>query len=109
MMIVWHLLLDWDDGTTPLTWREISARLLRAGFRVRAAMRRPSSSGKGWHVKIALQPPPRSECETVALQAILESDPYREAYNLGRVRVLSGTSNFWRERWNVLYRRTLSR
>lgn len=80
-------------------WR----RLQWAGYHVTRWHRRPSPSGTGTHIKLWVVPEPSSAMEVVALQAILGSDPYREASNLGRVRVLDELPEYWRTRWNVLY------
>lgn len=57
---------------------------------------------RGWHVTVGVRkkiPPPL----VVAAQAILGSDPKREAFNVMRVQRLDKVSPFWRARWNVLY------
>ncbi len=53
---------------------------------------------KGWHMLITWDAV-FTPAETVALQAILGSDAFREAYNLARVR--SGNKS---DRWNLLFR-----
>lgn len=56
----------------------------------------------GWHVIIGVRKklaPPL----IVAAQAVLGSDPKREAFNIMRVQNLDALSPYWRERWNVLY------
>lgn len=56
----------------------------------------------GWHLLVriggTMQP-----AAIVAAQAILGSDPHREAFNLMRVRALRRVPRYWRTRWNVLY------
>ncbi|MGH9892342.1 MAG: hypothetical protein ACREA0_10235 [bacterium] len=80
-------------------------RLHRANRELRCVGECVSPSGKGWHLWVWIDPPPRSACETVALQLLLGSDPYREAYNLNRARAVDAglVAQFWAERWNVLY------
>lgn len=65
----------------------------------------PSPSGTGRHVTIDLTQPPRSPIEVVAIQAILGSDPYREAMNLRRALVYFELDPEVRDTWNVLYRK----
>lgn len=59
---------------------------------------------RGWHVVIGvveyIDP-----TVTVAIQAILGSDPHRETYNLVRAQLVPNLPAFWRARWNVLYSR----
>lgn len=57
---------------------------------------------RGWHVTIGIRRR-ISAVSIVAAQAILGSDPYREMYNLQRVRRLRAVSVEWRKSWNVLY------
>lgn len=60
---------------------------------------------RGWHLLIVLT---RTllPSERVALQAVLGSDPWREALNLMRVLSIrkAGAPDFWINRWNLLYR-----
>lgn len=99
-----RLKLDYDGGVDVPGRREIRRRLKRAGYRAVSIKWRKSPSGEGRHVVIQLQPHPGSALEMVALQAILGSDPYREASNLQRARSLGDVSEWWRGRWNVLYK-----
>jgi hypothetical protein len=94
---------DYDDGREPPTIeaiREIAAIL---GATVEALAYSTSHSG-GAHLAITWgnrwQP-----LEIVALQAILGSDPKREAFNLLRVRSGTDLTDNWG--WNVLYSRKL--
>lgn len=101
----WRLKLDYDSGMAVPDRREIRRRLKRAGYRAVSINWRKSPSGVGRHVVIQLMPRPGSALEMVALQAILGSDPYREASNLQRAKNLADVPEWWRERWNVLYKR----
>lgn len=85
------------------TVAQMRARLETAGYKAEWWTEQKSPSGKGLHIIITLDRPTSSPTETVALQAILGSDPMREAYNLTRVRNLSSVPEWWRSRWNVLY------
>jgi hypothetical protein len=67
-------------------------------------VRRRSPSGSGWHLVLTVVPEPQSPVEVVALQAILGSDPLREACNLHRANMFPTVSPFWQDRWNVLYK-----
>lgn len=96
--------LDVDAGTDRIGIEVIVRRLRRAGYRVRWMMERRSPSGEGWHTVLKLRPVPRTPQEVVALQAILGSDPFREACNLRRANRWEEVPPFMRERWNVLYR-----
>lgn len=97
------LKLDYDNGER-LTDGDIISRLARAGFRTVKVDARLSPSGKGYHVRVQVEPDIRTPMETVALQAICGSDPFREASNFKRARVLSKVAKWWQVRWNVLYR-----
>lgn len=94
----------------------LTARLARSGHEILAWDFRGATNG--WHLKIRLDPTP-APIETVALQAILGSDPLRESCNLQRAREVErwaldaeeggseighAAATFWRQRWNVLYR-----
>lgn len=97
-----HVKLDYD--TAPLTYMEMRFRLKRAGYEILSVQRRVSPGGAGTHVELHLSPAPTSAVEVVALQAILGSDPFREACNLRRAKHADmGADPYWRERWNVLY------
>ncbi|MCP4902934.1 MAG: hypothetical protein GY906_38720 [bacterium] len=63
-----------------------------------------SPSRHGWHVRIELNRGV-SAMRAVALQAILGSDPKREAFNLARVSDWPQLSPLARLRWNVLFSR----
>lgn len=107
-----------DGPPDPERVRHIhAARLQRAGFSITGWSW--SNSTNGWHVKIRLAPQPESPLETVALQALLGSDPLRESCNVQRAREVDAWERhyagddtpagqaaiqFWRDRWNVLYR-----
>lgn len=95
------------DHSRPLSVDEMISRLWKANRELLLVMQRRSPSGKGWHVLAWVYPEPVGAAETVALQLLMGSDPQREAYNLNRaVAVDAGlASEFWEERWNVLYGR----
>lgn len=99
------LRIDVDKGKRPLTLETVSRRLQRAGFRLCWLSQAASPSRGGWHIEIGVSPVPRSAVLVTALQAILGSDPAREACNLQRARMVDGKAVpcWWRERWNVLY------
>lgn len=100
-----------DGPPDPKKARHILARRLeRSGHTITGW--EWSRSTNGWHVKLRIEPRPKGPIETVALQAILGSDPLRESCNLQRAREVEvvaeiaggDAAKFWRERWNVLYR-----
>jgi hypothetical protein len=101
------LLIDVDQGMRRLPLEELVERLSRANRQLVAMAEWRSPSGKGWHQIILVEPPPRTASETVALQLLLGSDPYREAFNSWRARVVDAgkAGPYWRRRWNVLYGR----
>lgn len=101
------LKLDHDPRCPRLTLLEIVKRLRRANRKLVAMGERRSPSGRGWHRWVLVEPAPRSAVETVALQLLLGSDPYREAYLINRaVRVDGGgVAAYFRQNFNVLYRR----
>lgn len=92
---------DADTPIPPAATRR--ARLRRAGFRIVQSRRVRSPSGRGWHLFVDVTPRPRTPETVVALQAILGSDPWREACNLARARVLHRVPRAMRRHWNVLY------
>lgn len=101
------LKIDVDPGQ-PLYDVEHMRRLLdRAGYRMLSRVKERSGSGKGWHVRVFIDPVPSSFMEVVALQAVLGSDRYREACNVQRVRTLAELTpehkEYWSKRWNVFY------
>ena len=98
------LRLDYDGRRPPKLTR--AAWLLgRAGYRLDWWSECRSPGGKGWHVEAGLRPRPRTCVELVALQAVLGSDPAREACNVTRARMVDrrAVSPWWARRWNVLY------
>ncbi len=82
------------------------AKLKRAGYMPRWYSQCKSPSGNGWHLTFKLAPVPQRAEEVVAIQVMLGSDPFREACNLYRARMLPHVSSYWRDRWNVLYARS---
>lgn len=96
--------LDIDAHHVRPTVTELARKLHRAGYRVLWWWERRSPSGKGWHLCFKLRPAPRTPQEVVALQALLGSDPYREACNLRRANLYRSVPAYMRDRWNVLYR-----
>ncbi len=97
------LKLDFDNRKRCPSIRKMGAKLRRAGYGLVEHKARRSPSGTGWHVIIRTEPEPCSPMEIVALQAILGSDPFREASNVMRVRNLRKVGKHWGTRWNVLY------
>ena len=97
------LKIDLDAGDTFVTRRMLDHRLARAGYRRATCVYRRSPSRTGWHIILTVTPQPQTPIEVVALQAILGSDPLREACNLRRAHTFPHASPFWRNRWNVLY------
>lgn len=98
------LRIDVDRGR-PLSMKELGRRAARAHRRIRWLRQWRSPSGRGWHILLAVSPAPTTPMETVALQLLFGSDPYREAYNSNRALAVEGgeVSRFFRTRWNVLY------
>jgi len=100
------ILLDFDVARPVPSLIKFLARLRVVGLRARWCSY--YRTVRGWHVAIginlALTP---SEC--VALQAVLGSDPSREAMNLRRALAIRvhGVSPFWRKRWNILFKEKL--
>lgn len=94
--------LDWDRGTVPPDVGTLTWLLGRAGFRPVALMQKRSPGGRGWHGWLIVRPVP-SFVEIVALQAILGSDPSREACNLARAVLAPTLHARQRRRWNVTY------
>jgi hypothetical protein len=97
--------LDIDRGRPLPALHRMAVLLDRVGYRMGYVLQRRSHSGKGWHLEVQVSPEPGSAVETVALQAILGSDPGREAFNLRRARLVDQgkVSRYWRQRWNVFY------
>ena len=93
--------LDYDvPEAPPIGWWMFRA------LNLTVQLARWDRTANGWHVLIwvkeELEP-----TEIVALQAILGSDPRREAFNLMRVRSLEDVPEWWRGKWNVLFERKL--
>lgn len=97
--------LDIDNRKRLPSRRKMVAKLRWAGYTMSDFTARRSPSGTGWHVMMRIEPEPTTAVEVVALQALLGSDPFREASNLNRARhVDAGTvTGYWRKRWNTLY------
>lgn len=97
------LKLDVDAGMPRPSLARLCGLCRRAGYTVEAVGERRSPGGRGWHLTITVSPRPRSLVEIVALQAILGSDPWREAVTLYRARTAWDVES--REMANVLYAR----
>lgn len=95
--------IDIDKGMHRPTLYELQRTLARAGYSIAWMMEKCSKSLKGFHIVLSVNPRPRTAMEVVALQAILGSDPNREACNVLRARQWAHLPKFWRDRWNVLY------
>jgi hypothetical protein len=103
------LKIDWDSHEEALTVGDIVRRLRWAGFRLEWWREDFSPSGSGRHLVLRLAPRPKNPYVIVALQAILGSDPYREAANVQRVRSLPTMPRWARRMWNTLYTRKEAR
>lgn len=99
------LKVDWDKGTKPPTVEQVQWLLRRAGFRLVTFMQKRSPSGRGWHGWFEVRPVP-TFTQIVALQAMLGSDPAREACNLIRSVQAPTLPTRTRRRWNVTYTRS---
>lgn len=97
--------LDIDAGRSVPTVARLAWLLWRAGCALVWLSQEHSPGGRGWHLELAVEPPPRTAMEVTALQAVLGSDRGREACNINRARLVDrrAVSPYWRERWNVLY------
>ena len=93
------LLLDYDQTSKPRL-SGIRFRLSEAGVRLLSAKCRRSPSGHGWHV-ITRVHGKWNRYQRIALQALLESDPTREAQNFYRAQIFSDKE--WSQRGNVLF------
>ena len=103
------LFIDVDPGNTAYSKRHMARLLERAGYKLLDRVVLRSKSRKGRHIIVKLDRPTSCNMETVALQAALGSDRYRETCNVGRVRTIAtyrpGLAKYWQDRWNVLYDR----
>lgn len=90
------VLLDFDNEE-PVDLIRVRRTLTTLGLKVRAL--EYAKTRRGWHVVLllaqGLQP-----AETVALQAILGSDPGRETFNLARILGGKAEKSY---RWNLLF------
>lgn len=93
-----RLLVDYDGAPPPD--RVLAGRLRAAGVHPVACGWSRSASGRGWHLVVELREP-LGLVECIALQAILGSDPFREAFTLARAR--SGPRGRWRAESNILF------
>lgn len=98
------LKLDIDKRVELPSVAQLCALLRRSGHRPLWLRYSRSASGQGWHLRLAVSPT-CTLVETIALQAILGSDVYREANNLMRARHVARVPKFWRRPGcvNVLY------
>lgn len=101
------LFIDVDPGNPVYSKRHMGVLLNRAGYKLMDRVVLRSKSRKGRHVVVLLDRQTSCNMETVALQAALGSDRYRETCNVGRVRTIStyrpALGKYWQDRWNVLY------
>lgn len=102
------LKLDVDRARCP-TWKRLRFILSRGGYGLNGVIARKSPSGKGWHLWIEVTPRPRTRVEVVALQAILGSDPLREAVTLMRAKATARMPAWADNWWNVLYQPSRAR
>ena len=93
------LLLDYDSSNKPKIGA-IRKRLSAAGVQLVRARLRRSPGGRGWHGILHVRGH-WGAMETIALQAICESDPTREAANFYRAQIFGEKE--WRARGNVLF------
>ena len=77
--------LDFDVAKEP-DMEPIWQLLRRAGYTAVDVLVKRSPSKRGWHMLLVLDPRPRTAMEVVAIQAVLGSDPQREAMQLARAR-----------------------
>lgn len=92
------LLLDLDNCNRA-NWQNICRRLIQCGVRVLQIVITGSPGGNGLHVAIVIRGK-FAAMHRVALQAICESDPAREAANFRRAML---RNKKWEENWNVLF------
>jgi hypothetical protein len=93
-------LLELDlDGCTGFSRKSIKRRLSKAGVPMLRIQARPSPGQKGFHVAVEIRGRFNPAAQ-IALQAILESDPDREAQNFRRALLADPK---WKENWQVLY------
>jgi len=99
------LRLDYDHCNT-FSKTALTRRSRLAGVRILRIRSRRSPSLTGWHVLVFLQGHFRP-MERIALQAILSSDPAREALNFRRVKALGEKAAIkWEGKlWNVLFQK----
>lgn len=90
------VLMDFDSDE-PVTIPTIRGVIVRLHLKVRAI--EYHRTRRGWHVVLLLKQQLKP-AETVALQAILGSDPLRETFNLARILGGQADESF---RWNLLF------
>lgn len=99
------LCIDIDASTLGASWLD-RWRWCCSVWRWRPVVVRFDRTRRGWHiVATATAPAGTPAMQLVAAQAILGSDPNREAFNVMRAASLGSVPPFWRSRWNVLYER----
>lgn len=96
-----ELRVDLDGPVPRRWWRRLVFVAHLCGLRIDAVMF-ARSQRNGMHVTVRVRGR-IAPVEVVAYQAILGSDPIREAINLVRVRYLAQAPPFWRHRWNLLF------
>lgn len=100
--IVWQSGLVFADYDGPAPTFGDLARLLRIARLGRVKWTRYDRTRRGWHVIIALAAR-LTPAETIAIQAIIGSDTWREAMNLARIRTRRRSVS-----WNLLFERKLT-
>lgn len=92
--------VDWDSEQDVLPFPELASRIRVMDIRSHAICYKKTQRG---HHAIILCTKKLRPMELVAVQSILNSDPWREALNYRRARVIRRASKYWRTRWNILY------
>lgn len=104
---IWHVprlrgstVLELDlDNTQGISRSAIRRRLSKAGMSVLRIRTKRSPSGRGYHVLVYVRGT-FTPLARIALQAILESDPDREAQNFRRAMLADPK---WQGKWQALY------
>lgn len=88
------------DNCKKIDRKTIRRRLEKAGVTCLAIRSRQSPSGTGVHALVSVSGV-LNRFQRIALQAILESDPEREAQNYRRARQAGPK---WKDNWQVLFK-----
>jgi hypothetical protein len=97
-----RILVDYDDEPVADFWDRLACVTRALHARVEYVSVERSTNG-GYHYTVSMRVHKLPLPAIVAIQAILGSDPYREAHNLRRALCADSVDPDVRHLWNVLF------